>query len=450
MKRLSLFVALLIIAVGAGQIALPQAQQGIIVVPPSSDIQVSINVDRADRIYQVGQEIRLFIQTTAPSASQVFLNVVDIDASGRCTLIFPNAFSPSPQVPVGTFVLPDRATYRFVVTPPVGTEFVQVFASLQPLDLRQIFNTPVNPGDPFPTLCTNPQQFAQQVQSAVQGIIAVGQLATAFTSFQVVSQLPPFNRPPVAQFTLSTNTALVGQTVQFVSTSFDPDLGDFIVQHFWTFGDGFTATGQTAFHSYTSPGTFPITLTVTDSRGASSSTTQFLTVLPVPVPLPSTQAGFFIDAIDNTHIRISVRGRADWFTDHPFRLILETDGVFTSVDQQASGNVAPQGIVPVPAGNRLEISGAVRSGRIDFTIGVSPTATKIKFDLRLDLDGDGTLERQRNFVFLGSSLKNPPSNPFVISFPAGRLLPFVQIQICLVLVDVPGFQFVICFRFDQL
>jgi hypothetical protein len=442
MRRVSLFAVLLMLSLGLSQAGFPQAEQGIVIVPPTDEVQVSISLPK--NVYQVGEEIQIFIETSAPSVSQLYLNVVDIDAAGRCTLIFPNAFSPNPLVPVGPFVLPDRPTYRFIVVPPTGTEFVQVFASLDPLDLRQLFNTPS--GDPFPTLCTNPQDFAAQVQAAIQGIIAVGRIATAFTSFQVVAQPPP-NQPPVAQFSVTPPTPLVGQTVMFTSNSFDPD--GFITQHFWNFGDGFTATGQTVFHTYFSPGIYQVTLTVTDNRGASSSTTQFLTVAGPPGPPPG-MAGFFIDAVDNTHIRISVQGRPDWFTDRPFRIILEADGVFTSVERTVSGNVAPQGIVPAPVGNLLDLTGTVRSGRVDYVIGFSPNTSKIKFDLRLDTNGDGQMERRRDFVFLGAQLKNPPSNPFVIVFPPGQLLPFVEIQVCLVLIDQPGFQFIICFRFSSL
>jgi PKD repeat protein len=450
MKRLSIFTVLLTLLLGLSQTGLTQTAQGIIVVPPSDQIQVTINVDRQNPIYAVGEQIRLFIQTTAPSASHVYLNVVDIDAAGRCTLIFPNAFSPNPLVPVGPFVLPDRTTYRFQVTPPAGTEFVQAFASLQPLDLRQIFNTPS--GDPFPALCTNPSQFAQQVQAAVQGIIAVGQFATAFTSFTVLATQPPpppppTNRPPVAQFAVSTNTPLVGQTVQFTSTSFDPDAGDFITQYFWNFGDGFTATGPIAFHAYPAPGIFQATLTVFDSRGASSSASQsiFVTsVLPPPPPPVFPQPGFYVTAVDSTHIRISVVGSPAWFTDRAFRIALSADGLFTRVEQQqiSGNNVVSQGLVPVPVGNQLELTGTVRNGRIDYLIGFTSNTSKIKFDLRLDLDGDGTLERQRSFVFLGSQRINPPSNPFVVTFPART--------ICLVIIDVPGFQFIACGSFSTL
>jgi hypothetical protein len=450
MRFIAFFSLVALILGGMSQIGLPQQPQGVVVVPTSDQIQVDISLPKS--VYQVGEEIQIFVETSAPNASHVYLNVVDIDAAGRCTLIFPNAFSQNPLVPVGRFVLPDKPSlYRFRVVPPAGTEFVQAFASLDPLDLRQLFGTPTSPNDPFPTLCTNPQQFAQQVQSAIQGIVAESRIATDWTSFQVVGgppPPPPTNHPPVAQFSMTPATALIGQTVAFTSNSFDPD-GDAIT-HFWNFGDGFTATGSTAFHAYASPGVYQVTLTVTDSRGASSLASQFITVLsPAPPPAP-TQPGFFIDAVDNTHFRISVQGQANWFTDRPFRIFLETDGSFTSVDRQVAGNVSPQGIVPAPVGNTLELTGTIRSGRIDFIIGISPNTTKIKFDLRLDINGDGIMERSKDFVFLGSQLKHPLSNPFVISFPAGRLIPFVEVQVCITLIDMPGFQFIICFRFSSL
>ena len=452
-RKLSALLAVLALVVGLGQVGLTQAPQGVIVVPPSNQIQVDISVPKS--VYQVGEEIQIYIQTTVPdpSVTHVYLNVVDIDAAGKCTLIFPNAFSPNPLVPVGNFILPDKPNiYRFQIVPPAGIEYVQAFASLDPLDLRQLFNAPTNPSDPFPSLCNNPQEFAQQVQAAIQGIVAVGRIATDWTSFTVVGgppPPPPANNPPVAQFTMTPATPFVGQMITFTSTSFDPD-GDAIIQHFWNFGDGFTSVGSTVFHAYAVPGVYTVTLTVTDSRGLSSSTARQITVLsPIPPPTPLAP-GFYIDAVDETHFRISVQGSSTWFTPHAFKIQLETDGQFVSIQQQMSGNVAPQGIVPQPVGSTLEISGAVGSGRIDYIIGISPNATKIKFKLLLDTNGDGTLERSRNFVYLGSQFKHPPSNPFVISFPAGRLIPFVQIQVCLTLIDVPGFQFIICFNFSSL
>jgi PKD repeat protein len=44
-----------------------------------------------------------------------------------------------------------------------------------------------------------------------------------------------------------------------------------IATYEWTFGDGATATGSEATHTFTAPGEYAITLEVTDDRGRSGS-----------------------------------------------------------------------------------------------------------------------------------------------------------------------------------
>jgi|GEM_PF-6438472 len=66
-------------------------------------------------------------------------------------------------------------------------------------------------------------------------------------------------------------------TVTFdASSSYDPD--GFIVSYSWNFGDGSTASGQTVTHTYSSAGTYTVTLTVTDNEGLTSSTSKQITV----------------------------------------------------------------------------------------------------------------------------------------------------------------------------
>jgi PKD repeat protein len=61
-----------------------------------------------------------------------------------------------------------------------------------------------------------------------------------------------------------------GQPVSFDGTgSNDPDGS--IVSYAWNFGDGNTGTGPTPSHTYASPGTFDVSLTVTDDAGAPST-----------------------------------------------------------------------------------------------------------------------------------------------------------------------------------
>ncbi len=84
---------------------------------------------------------------------------------------------------------------------------------------------------------------------------------------------PVANRAPTAAFTAScvpTTCALDG------TGSSDPD--GTISSWAWTFGDGSTGTGATPSHAFTTGGSYPVTLTVTDDSGAASSTTRVLDV----------------------------------------------------------------------------------------------------------------------------------------------------------------------------
>lgn len=89
------------------------------------------------------------------------------------------------------------------------------------------------------------------------------------------------NRPPVADagpdHVVSRN-----DTVSFnASGSFDPD--GVIITYVWDFGDGVNATGCTVTHTYTTAGTFIVTLTVTDDTGAADNDTCTVTVNSPPV-----------------------------------------------------------------------------------------------------------------------------------------------------------------------
>jgi PKD repeat protein len=56
------------------------------------------------------------------------------------------------------------------------------------------------------------------------------------------------------------------------------DDGGTIVSYAWSFGDGLTGAGASPRHTYADGGSYPVTLTVTDDAGHSSSVTHQLTV----------------------------------------------------------------------------------------------------------------------------------------------------------------------------
>ena len=82
---------------------------------------------------------------------------------------------------------------------------------------------------------------------------------------------PPANLVPTASFTATPAKGMVSLAIAVDGAgSHDPD--GTITGYRWNFGDGATATGVTALHTYTKPGRFRIELTVTDSKGAVDST----------------------------------------------------------------------------------------------------------------------------------------------------------------------------------
>ncbi|MFH1726056.1 MAG: PKD domain-containing protein, partial [Elusimicrobiota bacterium] len=84
------------------------------------------------------------------------------------------------------------------------------------------------------------------------------------------------NQPPTAEAGAD-QTVLAGAPVAFDGRgSFDPDGS--IVSYGWAFGDGDTASGMTAGHTYQAAGAFIVTLTVTDDEGGAGADTAQVTV----------------------------------------------------------------------------------------------------------------------------------------------------------------------------
>jgi serine protease len=99
----------------------------------------------------------------------------------------------------------------------------------------------------------------------------------------ICSGTAPTNHAPVASFTASPAGLAVSVNG---SASSDSD-GDALT-YSWTFGDGGTATGVTASHTYAAAGTYSVGLTVNDGRGGANTATQNVTVAAGGDPDPST------------------------------------------------------------------------------------------------------------------------------------------------------------------
>ncbi len=87
------------------------------------------------------------------------------------------------------------------------------------------------------------------------------------------------NTPPTANFTFSPENPTTEDSVQFTDQSNDPDGS--IANYSWSFGDGGTSTQENPIHSYSSPNTYTVELTVTDNEGAKDTKAKTVSVTGV-------------------------------------------------------------------------------------------------------------------------------------------------------------------------
>lgn len=79
-----------------------------------------------------------------------------------------------------------------------------------------------------------------------------------------------------AAFAATSLTGAAGSTAQFDAS---PSSGEGL-SYYWSFGDGQSSSGSHTSHVYATPGQYVVTLTVTDRRGSSSSSTLEVLVSP--------------------------------------------------------------------------------------------------------------------------------------------------------------------------
>ena len=242
---------------------------------------------------------------------------------------------------------------------------------------------------------------------------------------------------PVALFTFAPVAPTVGVPVSYdASTSYDPD--GIIVSYRWDLnGDGsddaFTPTFYNAI--YNSPGVAIVRLTVIDNDGLSSTSTQAVVVTATGgtpgVPSMGTTPGVFVWGSDSWHL--TVNAGAGWVTPRAYRLEVRSDDSFQNVSQSSSGGVVPLGILPAPtdAGRTLVFDGSLQTGSVDYEFR-APDSSSIWMKLELDIDGDGTLDTSRSFVYLRYSMVHPTSSPFVVGLPSGsseELTPSINFRV---------------------
>jgi hypothetical protein len=126
-----------------------------------------------------------------------------------------------------------------------------------------------------------------------QGVYQAGHLVTPMI---LVERKLPIRRPPPKVAFSGPEAVPVGAVATFESESSDPNEKALPLEYVWEFGDGTPATERTktstASHTYGSPGTYTVTLTVYDQIGLKASASHSITVIggggsPPPAPPPS-------------------------------------------------------------------------------------------------------------------------------------------------------------------
>ncbi|MCK5261717.1 MAG: PKD domain-containing protein [Thermoplasmatales archaeon] len=121
---------------------------------------------------------------------------------------------------------------------------------------------------------------------------------TDLESIMIIVVTP--NYPPTASASASKTSGEVPLTVYFNGIGTDPD--GTIVSYHWDFGDGSTSNIQNTSHTFDTSGTFTVTLTIQDNKGAAGIDTLTISVNAPPLK-PITLSGSGDDVTSSFNLK---------------------------------------------------------------------------------------------------------------------------------------------------
>ena len=127
---------------------------------PAERLDVVAWVDHADSTYAIGEKVRLFVKAN----KDAYLTVLNVGASGRTTVLFPNEHQSETRVRANQVVeIPSRKSKASIsVRGPTGGELIKVIASTKPTPL---FAAVKKAGaGPFTTLDVDARSMARDLQ----------------------------------------------------------------------------------------------------------------------------------------------------------------------------------------------------------------------------------------------------------------------------------------------
>jgi len=343
------------------------APLGIFPSPPeSSELEVRIWVDQG--AYQVGKPIVIHYSVNKPA----YVYIWDIEPDGKANQLFPYLSSGTPNnyVQAGEHILeppPGNTGWRIAL--PLGTEYLQILATTSPVDPFAFFSQdpevfqsqievqilgilPVTerswdftsfeildePPSSYGTLLINSTPsgalvyldgqyagYTPRTLFVTQGFHQITVSKPGYLGWQAatlviggitrnidVTLIPlfPANAPPTADFSYSPTNPPVGVWVQFDGSGSNDSDGT-IASYAWSFGDGSTDLGVARWHRFNNPGTYIVTLTVTDDDGAIDTMTQAVQIGPSNQAPVAAFSGTPTNPLVNAWVQFDATASAD-------------------------------------------------------------------------------------------------------------------------------------------
>ena len=171
-------------------------------IGPDAGLAIDAWVDRPERIYTVGQQLKVFVRPRQTA----YITVMNVGTSGRVAVIFPNFHQRDMQVQAGqTVAIPaDGASWKIDIAGPPGIEVIKIIASKAPLNLPEILKLAgATAQQPILSLGRSGEEVARdlvpQLKPAGGGTSilpgGVGNLLVRVVPRGAALTLPPFETP---------------------------------------------------------------------------------------------------------------------------------------------------------------------------------------------------------------------------------------------------------------
>lgn len=186
-----------------------------------------------------------------------------------------NSLLESPELDlsgcVGATIIYSARSYGGVSYLPATSSQIHVYASAGGIENLLSIDTPTADSNPIRRPEIDISSYCgQKIKIIFKSLNATGSKGFGLDDIKVAVSSSATNTPPLAAAG-GDREAEIDEAVEFDgSNSYDPDAGDHIVQWLWDFG-AFQIPSATTSQSFNSSGTYSVSLSVKDSRGASSS-----------------------------------------------------------------------------------------------------------------------------------------------------------------------------------